>query len=94
MIVTQIVLHYRQKLALQLGEAVVNDLRNQLFAHILRMPMKWFHNNRIGRVISRMTSDMEDIRIGVQEILYVSLVQMVQMLIAASAMLCMTGACF
>ncbi|MBL8816706.1 MAG: ABC transporter ATP-binding protein [Planctomyces sp.] len=84
---TQVVLHFRQRLALQLGEAVVNDLRNRLFAHIMRMPMKWFHNNRIGRVISRMTSDMEDIRIGVQEILYVSLVQVGQMLIAAAAMI-------
>ena len=84
---TQIVLHYRQKLALELGEAVVGDLRNQLFRHIQRMPMRWFHTNRIGRVISRMTSDMEDIRIGVQEILYVSLVQFLQMLIAAAAMI-------
>ncbi len=84
---TQIVLHYRQRLALELGEAVVADLRNSLFAHIQRMPMRWFHTNRIGRVISRMTSDMEDIRIGVQEILYVSLVQFLQMMIAAAAML-------
>lgn len=84
---TQIVLHFRQKLALQLGESVVSDLRNNLFEHIQRMPMRWFHQNRIGRVISRMTSDMEDIRIGVQEVLYVSLVQLLQMLIAAAAML-------
>lgn len=84
---TQIVLHFRQKLALELGEAVVSDLRNTLFAHIQRMPMKWFHRNRIGRVISRMTSDMEDIRIGVQEVLYVSVVQVLQMMIAATAML-------
>ncbi len=84
---TQIVLHYRQRLALELGESVVSDLRNTLFAHMQRMPMRWFHTNRIGRVISRMTSDMEDIRIGVQEILYVSLVQFCQMMIAAAAML-------
>ena len=84
---TQLVLHYRQKLALELGEAVVADLRNQLFQHIQTMPMRWFHTNRIGRVISRMTSDMEDIRIGVQEVLYVSLVQFLQMLIAAAAMI-------
>lgn len=84
---TQLVLHFRQRLALELGESVVCDLRNALFAHIQRMPMRWFHTNRIGRVISRMTSDMEDIRIGVQEVLYVSLVQFCQMLIAAAAML-------
>jgi ATP-binding cassette subfamily B protein len=83
---TQFVMHYRQRLALELGESVVTDLRNQLFQHIQRMPMRWFHTNRIGRVISRMTSDVEDIRIGVQEVFYVTLVQFIQMGIAAAAM--------
>ena len=84
---TQLVMHYRQRLALELGESVVSDLRNRLFRHIQRMPMRWFHTNRIGRVISRMTSDMEDIRIGVQEVFYVTLVQFIQMGIAAAAMI-------
>jgi ATP-binding cassette subfamily B protein len=86
-IFTQVVMHYRQRLALELGESVVTDLRNQLFQHIQRMPMRWFHTNRIGRVISRMTSDVEDIRIGVQEVFYVTLVQFIQMGIAAAAMI-------
>ncbi|MFN8709220.1 MAG: ABC transporter ATP-binding protein [Planctomyces sp.] len=86
-VLTQFVLHYRQRLALELGELVVCDLRNKLFRHIQKMPMRWFHTNRIGRVISRMTSDMEDIRVGVQEVLYVTIVQLMQMMIAAAAML-------
>lgn len=86
-IFTQVVMHYRQRLALELGEAVVCDLRARLFRHMQRMPMRWFHTNRIGRVISRMTSDMEDIRIGVQEVFYVTLVQFIQMGIAAAAMI-------
>ncbi|MEZ6062801.1 MAG: ABC transporter ATP-binding protein [Planctomycetaceae bacterium] len=86
-LLTQVVMHFRQRLALELGESVVCDLRNILFRHIQQMPMRWFHTHRIGRVISRMTSDMEDIRIGVQEVLYVSLVQVGQMVIAAAAML-------
>ncbi|MFN9823241.1 MAG: ABC transporter ATP-binding protein, partial [Planctomyces sp.] len=84
---TQIVLHFRQKLALELGEAVVCDLRCRLFRHIQSMPMRWFHTNRSGRVVSRMTSDLEDVRAGVQDVFFVSLVQLVQMLIAAAAML-------
>lgn len=86
-ITTQIVMHYRQRWSLELGEAVVTDLRNRLFAHLQRMPMQWFHNTKVGRVISRMTSDIEDVRIGVQEVLFVSLVQVGQMLVAAAAML-------
>ncbi len=80
-------MHYRQRLALELGEAVVTDLRKALFAHIQRMPMRWFHQTKVGRVISRMTSDVEDLRLGVQDVLFVSLVQIGQMLIAAAAML-------
>jgi ATP-binding cassette subfamily B protein len=84
---TQIVLHYRQRLALELGEAVVCNLRTRLFRHIQRMPLRWFQQARTGRVISRMTSDMEDIRAGVQDVFYVSMVQLIQMLIAAAAMI-------
>ncbi|RLS52592.1 MAG: ABC transporter ATP-binding protein [Planctomycetota bacterium] len=84
---TQWVMHYRQRLALELGEAVVTDLRKALFAHIQRMPMQWFHQTKVGRVISRMTSDVEDLRLGVQDVLFVSLVQIGQMILAATAML-------
>jgi ATP-binding cassette subfamily B protein len=84
---TQIVLHFRQRLALELGEAVVCHLRSRLFRHIQRMPLRWFQQARTGRVISRMTSDMEDIRAGVQDVFYVSMVQLIQMLIAAAAMI-------
>jgi ATP-binding cassette subfamily B protein len=84
---TQFVLHFRQRLALELGESVVFDLRNRLFEHIHRMPMSWFNRTKVGRVISRMGSDVEDVRVGVQEVLFVSLVQLGQMLVAAACML-------
>ncbi|HVJ69765.1 MAG TPA: ABC transporter ATP-binding protein [Caulifigura sp.] len=84
---TQIVMHYRQRWALELGEFVVGDLRNALFTKIQHMPMSWYHGTKVGRVISRMTSDMEDLRSGVQEVLFVTLVQAGQMLVAGAAML-------
>ena len=84
---TQLVLHFRQRLALELGEAVVHDLRNALFAHLQRMPMAFFHRTQVGQLISRMTSDIENIRMGVQEVLFVSLVQLGQMLVAGTFML-------
>src|SRR5262245_17205784 len=33
---------YRQRLALLLGEAVVHDLRLQVYQHLLRLPMSFF----------------------------------------------------
>lgn len=84
---TQFCLHFRQRLAFELGESVVHDLRRDLFAHLQQMPMSFFHRTKLGRVISRMTTDVEYVRMGVQEVLFVSLVQVGQMIIAAAFML-------
>jgi len=84
---TQFTFHFRQRLALEIGEAVVHDLRNDIFTHLLRMPMSFFDNMRLGRLISRMTSDVEAVRSGVQDVMFISLVAGVQMLIAALFML-------
>lgn len=85
-IFTQVTMHFRQRYALELGEAVVFDLRNAIFAHLQRMPMSYFHKTKVGRIISRMISDIEDVRIGVQEVLFVSLVAIGQMCVAAAFM--------
>lgn len=84
---TQIVMHYRQRLALELGERVVYGLRDAVFAHLQRMPMSYFHRTKVGRVVSRFGSDIEDVRIGVQDVAFVSLVQIGQMLFAGVCMI-------
>ncbi|HXT60535.1 MAG TPA: ABC transporter ATP-binding protein, partial [Pirellulales bacterium] len=84
---TQLVMHFRQRLALELGESVVYDLRNDVFAQLQRLPMSFFNRTKLGRIISRMTSDVENVRIGVQEVLFVSIVQLGQMAVAAGFML-------
>ena len=84
---TQWCFHYRWRLALELGEAVIHDLHTELFRHLQRMPMGFYHRTKIGRIISRMTSDCEALRVGVQEVLFVSLVGGGQMIVAAAFML-------
>lgn len=84
---TQLTMHFRQRWALELGEAVVRDLRNDLFRKLLAMPLSFFHRVKTGRIISRMISDVEEVRVGVQEVLFVSLVQVIQMGVAAAFML-------
>jgi ATP-binding cassette, subfamily B, bacterial len=84
---TQVTLHFRQRLALELGEAVVHDLRQAIFVHLQRMPMGFFNKTKIGRIISRVTSDSEALRIGVQDVLFVGLVGMGQMLVSGAIML-------
>ena len=84
---TQIVFHFRQRLSLEMGEAVIHDLRREIFAHLQRMPMSFYNKTKIGRIISRVTSDCEALRVGVQDVLFVGLVGVGQMLVAASIML-------
>lgn len=84
---TQVVFHFRQRLALELGEAVVHDLRRQIFAHLQQMPMSFYNKTKLGRIISRVTGDCENLRIGVQDVLFVSMVGILQMVVAATIML-------
>ncbi len=83
---TQWTMHYRQLIALRLGECAVFDMRRELFAHLLRQPVSFFHRYRLGRLLSRVTSDIEVIRAGIQNVLFVSMVQAAQMLGAAAFM--------
>lgn len=78
---------YRQRWALQLGEAVVHDLRLQIYEHLLRLPMSFFKKVQVGKLIGRITSDVDVVRIGVQDVAFVSTVQLGSMLVCASLML-------
>jgi ATP-binding cassette subfamily B protein len=84
---TEVTLFFRQKLALELGEGVVHDIRRDLFEKMLAMPMSFFHNVRLGRIISVFTSDTESLRVGIQNVVFVGLIQGVTMLVAVAMML-------
>ena len=84
--VTLITLHFRYRFALELGESVVHDLRSELFRKLMSMPMSFFNQTKFGRIISRMTSDIDNIRIGVQDVIFVMIVQGLQMTISAALM--------
>jgi len=84
---TQLTLHFRQRLALELGESVLQDLRADIFRHLMRMPLSFFHKTRLGRILSRVTSDADAVRAGVQDVLFVSLVNGGQMVVAGGLML-------
>ncbi len=84
---TQFCFHYRQRLALELGEVVIQDLRRDIFAHLLKMPMSFFNRTKIGSIISRFTSDAEAVRVGVQDVVFITAVQGGQMIVCAVLML-------
>jgi ATP-binding cassette subfamily B protein len=42
-----------------LGQRVMRDLRDRLFAHLQRLPISYFDRTPVGRVVTRVTSDVE-----------------------------------
>jgi ATP-binding cassette, subfamily B, bacterial MsbA len=52
-----------------LGQAVVRDLRNDLFDKILYQPLRFFHFNPTGELISRVSADVERIQTAASETL-------------------------
>jgi ATP-binding cassette subfamily B protein len=85
-LLTDGIFHFRQRFALELGEMVVNRMRSEIFAHVQRMPMAFFHRMKLGRIIGRLTSDAETVRTAIQDVFFVSIVQIGQMVFAAVAM--------
>jgi len=85
--VTEFCFIYRSRLALRLGEAVVHDLRNQVYLHLLSLPMSFFKRTQIGRLLGRVTSDIDNVRVGVQDVAFVTTVQAGNLFVSALWML-------
>jgi len=83
---TDVLFHWRQRYALEIGETVVNGLRAEIFAKTQRQPMSFFHRVKLGRIISRVTSDVESLRVGIQDVMFVSAIQLGQMVFTAIVM--------
>ncbi len=86
-IVADIALYWRIRLAHQIGEAVLRDLRDKLMKHLLTQPLSFFHGRSHGSLISRMISDIEAMRNGIQNNFFITVVSIGQMTCAAGLML-------
>lgn len=42
-----------------IGQKIIFDLRKKIFGHILTLDLKFFDRNPIGRIVTRVTSDVE-----------------------------------
>ncbi len=53
-------LRYTQNYIMQLiGQGVMFDLRNQIFSHLQNQSLSYFDRNPVGRLISRLTNDVD-----------------------------------
>lgn len=53
----------------RVGEAVVADLRKELFSHLLTQPVRFFEERRTGEITSRLTSDVATVQAAVSQAL-------------------------
>ncbi len=54
------VLRYTQNLIMQrIGQDVMYDMRSNIFAHLQRQSLSYFDHNPVGRMMSRLTSDVD-----------------------------------
>jgi ATP-binding cassette subfamily B protein len=55
-----LLLRFAQSLVMaNIGQRVVFDLRQKLYDHLLRMPLGYYDRNPVGRLVTRITSDIE-----------------------------------
>lgn len=85
-LLTDFLFHFRQRFAMEIGESVVGAMRAQIFDHVSRMPMSFFHRVKLGRILSRVTSDVGSLRAGIEQVFFVGIVQFGQMIFAAVVM--------
>lgn len=52
-------LAWQARTMLMTGQLVMRDLRDALFAHLQRLELAWFNRTPAGRVITRLTGDVE-----------------------------------
>src|SRR5437867_9929808 len=59
-LLTEFILSYTQTwLTSLLGQRVMRDIRMEIFRHLQRLSVSYFDRNPVGRLITRVTSDVE-----------------------------------
>lgn len=59
-LVAEALLTWGEVYALQyLGQRIMYDMRQELFQHVMKLPVRWFDRTPAGGVVTRMTSDVE-----------------------------------
>ena len=69
LLIQMIVSFFRVYLFTQVGEKALADLRYDLYGHLIRLPMQFFSERRVGELSSRISSDLSQIQDAVTSIL-------------------------
>ena len=59
LVLQSLILYAQTLLTAWIGQQTVYDLRRELFAHLQKLSMRFFDRNPVGRLITRITNDVE-----------------------------------
>lgn len=51
--------YYRHYFAQLTAYQILYDIRNRLFAHMQKLSLRYYHQNRVGQIVSRVINDVE-----------------------------------
>jgi len=54
-----VIRYFQQYLTELLGQKIMYDMRMDIFSHIHKMPMSFFDKNPVGRIMTRVTTDVQ-----------------------------------
>jgi len=72
-----------------LGQNIVRDMRTQLFRHLLNFKMQYFNTSAVGKLVTRVVSDIETIASVFGQGLFVIISDLLKMMVIAGVMLYM-----
>ncbi len=70
-----------------LGQHIIKDMRTQLFNHLLHFKMQYFNNSSVGRLVTRVVSDIETIASVFGQGLFMIISDLLKMSVIAIVML-------
>ena len=72
-----------------LGQNIIKDMRTQLFSHLLDFKMNYFNRSSVGRLVTRVVSDIETIASVFGQGLFMIISDLLKMTVVAMVMLLM-----
>ena len=72
-----------------LGQNIIKDMRSQLFKHLLHFKMQYFNNSSVGKLVTRVVSDIETIASVFGQGLFMIISDLLKMFVIAMVMLWM-----
>ncbi|WP_232796705.1 ABC transporter ATP-binding protein [Kyrpidia spormannii] len=70
----------------RIGQGVMFDLRNEMYRHLVRMPLQFFTNTKTGEIMSRVNNDVNSLQMVVSDTVANSLRNVISVVITVATM--------